>query len=54
MERQLTRDTTRSSGAGLANQTKRYGDLARKARENCQTGQAAEQELQKRRNRSGE
>ncbi len=67
MERQMTRETTRSAGggpaedgpvapggAGLANQAKRYGNVARKSRENCQTGQAAEQELQKRRNRSGQ
>jgi hypothetical protein len=66
MEQQLTRQTTRNSGspgdetpsapggAGLANQAKKYGNVARKSRENCQTGQAAEQELQKRRNRSGQ
>ena len=67
MEQQLTRQATRNTGgnpgdetppapggAGLANQAKKYGNVARKSRENCQTGQAAEQELHKRRNRSGQ
>jgi hypothetical protein len=35
-------------------QARGYGNVARRSRENCQQGQAAEQELHKRRNRSGE
>jgi hypothetical protein len=41
-------------GASLAQQSRGYAGVARRARENCQHGQAAEQELHKRRNRSGQ
>ena len=41
-------------GGGLMGQAQGYADVARKARENCQQGRAAEKELQKRRNRSGQ
>ena len=41
-------------GAGLMQQARGYGNVARRSRQNCQQGHAAEQELHKRRNRSGE
>lgn len=41
-------------GAGLLRQSGKYGNVARKSRENCQKGKAAEQQLRKRRNRSGQ
>lgn len=41
-------------GAGLMGQAQGYANVARQARENCQHGHAAEQELHKRRNRSGQ
>lgn len=41
-------------GAGLVKQSSKYGSVARKSRENCRKGKAAEQELRKRRNRSGQ
>lgn len=41
-------------GSNLAQQARQYADVARRARENCQHGHAAEVELHKRRNRSGQ
>jgi hypothetical protein len=41
-------------GSSLARRSHAYTDVARRASENCQHGHAAEQELQKRRNRSGQ
>jgi hypothetical protein len=41
-------------GSSLAQQAHGYAEAARRARAQCQQGQAAEQELHKRRNRSGQ
>lgn len=41
-------------GSNLAEQARKYAEVARRARDQCQQGVAAEQELQNRRNRSGE
>ena len=41
-------------GSNLAAQASGYANAARRARENCQHGHAAEQELRNRRNRSGQ
>jgi hypothetical protein len=65
MEQQRTRQRTQDpvgggdapaapGGASLMQQARGYGNVARQSRENCQQGHAAEQELHKRRNRSGE
>ena len=66
MEQQRTRQRTQDpvggsgdapaapGGANLMQQARGYGNVARRSRENCQQGHAAEQELHKRRNRSGQ
>ena len=41
-------------GGGLLRQAKGYGDAARRARENCSRDEAAEKELMRRRNKSGQ
>lgn len=41
-------------GAGLLQQSQGYANAARRAREKCQRGHAAEEELRNRRNRSGQ
>ncbi len=66
MERQQTRQTTQRpaetdadsaaapGGSNLVDQARGYANTARRARENCQRGHAAERELRNRRNRSGQ
>jgi hypothetical protein len=41
-------------GSSLARRSRAYADVARRASEQCQHGHAAEQELKKRVNRSGQ
>ena len=41
-------------GSSLARRSRAYADVARRASEQCQHGHAAEQELRKRVNRSGQ
>jgi hypothetical protein len=44
----------RPGGANLAEQARKYAEVARRAREQCQSGRTAEEELLNRRNRSGQ
>jgi hypothetical protein len=68
METQRTRPTTHDparaatgdeapagpGGSSLAQQARGYAEVARRAREKCQHGHAAEQELHQRRNPPGQ
>lgn len=47
-------DTAEPGGSGLLRQARGFANAARQARDNCQTGEEAENELRRRRNRSGQ